>query len=175
MTGQRTRDKILLKNLRLCLLTARSVLLIIIVFIGCICEQCNLDHFFSECPNNITLMHNASAYAVGTVSPLNMYDNLPLYFNQSTAVAFECNFETIYSDITIFMWYVDRIWDEMKFSIKQIIKNLIGPLYTGILFISKFKQNFEKKVWTKNFQCKGAFRKFNCTCFYSAPRHFKVF
>ena len=63
--------------------------------------------FVSDCPDNITLKHNASSYAVGTISPVDPYYNVPLYFNQTAAVAFECSFETIYSAITIFTWYVD--------------------------------------------------------------------
>jgi len=58
----------------------------------------------SACPENISLSHNASSYT--TPSPLY---NSPLYFNTSIGIAFQCNFNNSYPDITTYQWYVNGI------------------------------------------------------------------
>ena len=57
--------------------------------------------YVSECPDNISLYHNASSYS--TPSPLY---NVGLFFNGTTAVRFECIYETIYYPTTKFTWTV---------------------------------------------------------------------
>jgi len=58
-----------------------------------------------ECPDNASIYHNASSYT--TPSPL--YSSVPLYFNSSTAVSFECMFVTRYLSTTMYAWYVDGV------------------------------------------------------------------
>ena len=58
----------------------------------------------SECPDNITLYHNASSYS--TPSPL--YNSL-LWFNSSTGVSFVCTFDTIYAAVTMYKWFVNGV------------------------------------------------------------------
>ena len=61
------------------------------------------NRYVSECPDNISLYHNASSYS--TPSPLY---NVGLFFNRTTAIGFECIYETIYDPTTNFTWTVSH-------------------------------------------------------------------
>ena len=54
------------------------------------------------CPENISLSHNASSYPI----PSPLY-NSPLYFNTTTALNFQCTFNSSYSDQTKYKWYIN--------------------------------------------------------------------
>ena len=49
----------------------------------------------SECSDNLTLFHNASSYAT------------PVHFNESTVLAFHCDFLVPYSLPITYVWYVN--------------------------------------------------------------------
>jgi len=67
---------------------------------------------FTVCPENITMYHNASQYSI----PSPLY-NSHVYLNSSTGIAFECNFDTIYSAMTAYAWYVNGV------EVKDVGKN----------------------------------------------------
>jgi len=66
------------------------------------CEDETTVCLVVECPDNISLSHNASSYP--TPSPLY---NSPLYFNTTTALNFQCTFDTSYSNQTKYKWYIN--------------------------------------------------------------------
>jgi len=58
-----------------------------------------MNEYVSECPNSIMLRHNASSY------------NLPMYFNETTAIGFECSNDPQYYRTTTFEWSVTNSYD----------------------------------------------------------------
>ena len=60
--------------------------------------------FISECPENISLSHNASS----TTSPSPVHTFI-LHFNESIALALQCAFDTAYANQTMYKWYVNGV------------------------------------------------------------------